>query len=279
LRSRPTKTYVAFGVEEVYDAFDEYEHANPFPPFSVEAGSVEEARREGEKVIEHYVDGARRRAGYFSTGTFVARVIQIADERGELVLDASRDLIRVGPFPSDERGAIPSRYPTRVCFLSYSSFDTGFANALKEKLAGRGYLAWFAPDRPDMPKAWVEEEQSLRERIASGVRAARVVLVVISDHSIASRWVAFEVDAALTGTTSPSQPAILGLAVSDLTSDALWLSEVRSRHAVYDLTSWQDATSFEVQFQRITADMDEIFRAKRARRRWLARGRSRGAIA
>ena len=248
------ETYVVLGVEEVYDAFDEYEHANPLPPFSVRATSIGEAKDQGTEAIEYFVRETRK--GFFSSGSFVARVIQIADESGELVLDESQELVRVWPFRSDERSVIPADgLPARVAFLAHSSGDNEFAQALTARLKAHRFVIWFAPERPDMPKDSTEEEALLRGKIAEGIAAARVVLVVVSKQSAGSDWVAFETSSAIEGQEASGRPAIIGLRLEPVADQPPWLRQLQDRFAVRDWSRWRDETWLSEQTEQLAAEM------------------------
>ena len=254
-------TYSVFGVEEVYDAFDEYEHANAVPPFAVYADSLDEAKAKGVEAIWQYIKWTRE--GFFSSGEFVPRVIQIADESGRLVFNDPQQLVRTWPFSSDETSLIPSNgLPTRVCFISYNSRDEGFARSLHNQLLKFRYLTWFAPERLDMPRRRFVEEQLIKSRIADGIRAARIVLVAISEHSLASSWVAFEVLTAIESEKLRKRPAIIGLQIAPVASEGQWLSELRIRHSIRDFSQWQNSVWFREQAEDLARDMNAIFESR-----------------
>jgi restriction system protein len=79
------KRYTVLGVEHVYDAFDEYEHPNAMPPFQVKASSVEEAISKGEKSLQSIITEQRKNLGSLSSGTFIAEIVQILDNTGEVL--------------------------------------------------------------------------------------------------------------------------------------------------------------------------------------------------
>ncbi len=78
-----SREYTIKGVEEVYDAFDDFEHENDLPILSVNAISVEEAIKDAESIMQGRIDKDRRRCA--CTGTFIFRVDEVSDKRGNLV--------------------------------------------------------------------------------------------------------------------------------------------------------------------------------------------------
>lgn len=232
------RKYTIFGVEEVYDAFDEYEHANALPSFCVYATSVTEAVSEGHRLLEMFIDYNQKysREGFLNSGMFIPNVIQIGDEEGNIVYDRSSDLIRSWPFSSDERNLIPRKLPTQICFLSYSHKDTPFVLKLLAAIKQYSLLPWFDLERPDMPNGRPEEDEILRQRIIEGIISASVFIVTISDNSLASKWVEMEVLTALEKTQ-----IVFGIQISPITITApSWLMELQLRQKLLDFKEWQN---------------------------------------
>src|SRR5205807_633320 len=76
------------------------------------------------------------------------------------------------------------------CFISYSSKDQGFTERLYADLQSKGVRCWFAPE--DMKIG-----DKIRQRIDETIRLYDKLLLVLSEYSVASEWVEFEVEAAL----------------------------------------------------------------------------------
>ena len=244
------KKYAIFGVEEVYDAFDEYEHANPLPPFCINSSSLEDAKAEGLRLLSQYIQYNKNysREEFYSTGTFVPRLIQIRDETGKIVLDHSSELIRSWPFQSDERCLIPSELPTQTCFLSYSRKDISFELFLNKRLPKYSLLPWFDLERPDMPNGRTEDDAVIKQRIVNGINSASVFLITISDFSIASKWVELEVLTALEKQRLQGSPKIIGLQISQIkTPIPPWLNQLLDHQYIFDLGCWQDGATRESQ--------------------------------
>lgn len=251
--------YTVFGVEEVYDAFDEYEHANPHAPFSVEADSVDEAVERGTRDLRQWIEYERE--GFWASGWFVPRIILVADDNGDLVLDARGSLIRDWPFKSDDRGVIPpGQLPTRICFLSYNHLDELFAARLYRGLLRQNFICWYAPERPEMPgHGRVERDQVLRQRIASGISAAHIVIVVVSETALASAWVEFEVSSAIEGRRLNGRPSVIGLALSRVGTRTEWLIQIETDGPLRDFSQWQDDAWFDLAVRAFASELDAIY--------------------
>lgn len=242
--------YSIFGVEEVYDAFDEYEHANALPPFCISASSVKEAETEGMHLLNQYLDYNQRysREAFYSTGTFIPLLIQIRDELGNVLIDHSRKLIRSWPFQSDERNLIPDNLPTQICFLSYSRRDISFELILNRYLSTYSLLPWLDLERPDMPNGRPESDDIIKNRIMDGINSADVFLITISDDSVASKWVEFEACTALESNRLYGKPKIIGLQISQITtSNSPWLKKLQECQYLLDISGWKGDATRELQ--------------------------------
>lgn len=74
-------------------------------------------------------------------------------------------------------------------FLSHSSVDKRFVRRLAKRLEEAGYGTWL--DEHELVVG-----DALAAKIAQGIRMARVVLVVVSEASVKSKWLKFELNIA-----------------------------------------------------------------------------------
>ena len=74
-------------------------------------------------------------------------------------------------------------------FISHSSTDNSFVRSLAEKIKNSGYSVWL--DERDMIVG-----DSLAEKISKAIEDARIVLVIVSKASIASKWLKYELNIA-----------------------------------------------------------------------------------
>ena len=85
----PKNLYIVAGVEEVYDAFDEFEHSNAIDPVEVKASSIEDAITKGRKILQSKIDGSRRKGGFMTHGSFSASVTKVLDLKGNVLYEKS----------------------------------------------------------------------------------------------------------------------------------------------------------------------------------------------
>lgn len=253
--------YTVFGVEEVYDAFDVFEHSNALAPVVIEASSIEDARREGANALTNDIRAAR--AGFRQSGDFVSSVTQIIDSDGYLVYQDTSGMVRGLPFPSDERSlgllAAGLQTDTRTCFLSYNSEDTDFVRVLFNELLTHRFLCWFAPERPEMPSIDRIDNETLELRLTEAIYSSRVVLVIISDHSIKSRWVNFEVSKAIEKNRSATIPQLIGLRIEESNVAASWILPLIKNHLLLDFKNWRDGHWFSNRVAELASQLTAMF--------------------
>ena len=68
------------------------------------------------------------------------------------------------------------------CFISYSSQDDDFARRLHADLQQNGVRCWFAPED-------LKIGDKFRTRIDESIRICDKLMVILTEHSIASPWV------------------------------------------------------------------------------------------
>lgn len=88
IRNKKEDYFIVEGVEDVYDAFDEFEHSKECDPVIVEAGSLDQAIKKGEKIIQEGIDRYRRKGGYMSVGMFIGRATKVKNVNGEVLYNS-----------------------------------------------------------------------------------------------------------------------------------------------------------------------------------------------
>ena len=118
----------------------------------------------------------------------------------------------------------PIEYYT--CFISYASHDQDFAERIYADLQSKGVRCWFAPEN-------LEIGDPIRSRIEETIRRYDKLIVVLSEHSISSTWVAYEVEQALNKEPAgiPNVLYPIRLDTDVLTTTATWAEDIkRTRH-------------------------------------------------
>jgi hypothetical protein len=138
----------------------------------------------------------------------------------------------------------PIEYYT--CFISYSSKDQEFAERLYTDLQSKGVRCWYASE--DM-----EIGDKIRPRIDETIRLYDKLLVVLSEHSIASSWVAYEVEKALNkepeGTPNVLFPIRLDQTL--LTCPTPWAEDIRRTRHIGDFERWKEHDTYQKSLQRL----------------------------
>lgn len=243
------KELVIKGVEQVYDAFDEYEHANPIE-LRLNDISLSEAIAQGRSLLQSMVDKVRKEGGFLATGSFIAELTRIEDVNGYvLYLDSGpvdRGLRFFGGDLEDYRDVA-----SRFVFISYSHKDEPFVCALVREIQKRGIRLWF--DRDDISTEarllrfdTTSDDETVMLKILTRVidRAERLLLVA-SKNSIGSRWVETEVSLVLKEGERWKIPIDCLLIEKDILPEApAWVSSLAEVHRLYDFSNWQDPESW-----------------------------------
>lgn len=255
--------FTVMGIEEVYDAFDDYEHSNRLPPMGVTAISIEEAMKEGEHALKNYIEETRK--GFWSSGWFTPQVVQVVDEDGYLVFEDRQAWKRTG---IDEDYLVPLIPELRIiqkklrsCFLSYNSKNEDFANYIYQKLKERHYACWYAPIAPEMTKHQFEQVGFIKKKLAEAISITRLFLVALSRESVASPWVQFEVQTALTEEQRQGNARVIGLAIEPPVTKRQWIQELINRKRILDFSEWKNSSRFVDLLDSLTLLMNQCFEA------------------
>jgi hypothetical protein len=137
------------------------------------------------------------------------------------------------------------------CFISYSTKDQEFADRLYADLQAAGVRCWFAPED-------LKIGDKFRDRIDESIRLHDKLLIVLSEHSVQSSWVATEVEAAFEREHREQGrlvlfPIRLDDAVMD-TSQA-WAADIRRRRHIGNFEGWENHGSYKKAFERLIRDL------------------------
>jgi len=124
-------------------------------------------------------------------------------------------------------------------FISYAHQDEIMVKRLYTDLRKNNVLCWFAPE--DMKIG-----DNIRHRIDESIHRHDKLLLVLSEHSVASQWVEHEVETALSkeyeGKPNVLFPIRLDNAVMKSTTG--WASHIRLTRHIGDFTNWQDDAAY-----------------------------------
>jgi uncharacterized protein YjbI with pentapeptide repeats len=143
---------------------------------------------------------------------------------------------------------VPLQYYT--CFISHSSKNQDFVGRLYADLQNKGVRCWLA--LYDMRTG-----DKIRECIDETIHLYDKVLLILSEHAVASSWVETEVETALEKERQMQergnpQTVLFPIRLDDtiLHTTKPWAKEVRRRH-ITDFTGWKQHDDYQKAFHQL----------------------------
>ncbi len=163
------------------------------------------------------------------------------------------------------------------CFISYSTLDQEFAERLHADLQAKGVRCWFAPHD-------IRGGRKIHEQIDEAIRLHDKLLLILSEHSMASDWVQTEIAKARKREAQEKRQMLFPVALVpyDLSPDEAqrlrsvgtpgkavtikeWecfdadrgkdsAREIRE-YFIPDFSNWKDHDSYQQAFQRLVSDL------------------------
>lgn len=135
-------------------------------------------------------------------------------------------------------------------FISYSSKNHAFAEALYNQLQATGVRCWFAPED-------IKIGDKFRQRIDEAVRIHDKLLLILSKESIASVWVEEEVESALEKERKRKKTVLFPIRIDDavIKSKKAWAASLRRMRHIGDFSQWKDHDSYSKAFDRLLRDL------------------------
>jgi hypothetical protein len=135
------------------------------------------------------------------------------------------------------------------CFISYSSQDQECAERLHADLQNKGVRCWFAPED-------LKIGDKFRTRIDEAIRYHDKLLLILSEHSVNSKWVEKEVETAFDKEIADHTvlfPVRLDDAV--MKTDRAWAADIRRTRHIGDFSCWKDYDAYQKAFERLLRDL------------------------
>ncbi len=135
-------------------------------------------------------------------------------------------------------------------FISYSSKDQKFADRLYADLQNKGVRCWLA-----------SEDLKIGDRIRTGIdeaiRMHEKLLLVLSEHSVASDWVEQEVETALERERKEKRLILFPIRLDDavMKIEGGWPALIRNTRNIGDFRKWKDHDSYQKVFDRLLRDL------------------------
>jgi hypothetical protein len=136
------------------------------------------------------------------------------------------------------------------CFISYSSKEEAFARRLYADLQSQNVRCWFAPE--DMKIG-----DKIRPRIDESIRMYDRLLIVLSEHSVSSKWVEFEVEAAMDKEQEGKSPVLFPVRLDNtvMESATAWAAHIKRTRHIGDFTHWKNHDDYDTAFSRLLRDL------------------------
>jgi hypothetical protein len=144
------------------------------------------------------------------------------------------------------------------CFISYSTEDQQFAERLHADLQDKGVRCWFAPHQ-------MQGGKKIHEQIDEAIRVYDRLLLIVSPHSMGSRWVKTEIANARTKELAQGRKVLFPVRLVDFHAIRQWklfdadigddsAGEIRE-YFIPDFSNWENHDSYKQAFQRLLSDL------------------------
>lgn len=110
---------------------------------------------------------------------------------------------------------------------------------------------WFAPEG-------LRIGDRFRQRIEESIRVYDKLLVLLSEHSVSSSWVATEVEAAFEKERKdPTRTVLFPVRLDDavMNTGEAWAADIRRTRHIGDFTRWKDHDPYKKAFERLLRDL------------------------
>jgi uncharacterized protein YjbI with pentapeptide repeats len=131
-------------------------------------------------------------------------------------------------------------------FISYASQDKAIAQRLYADLRANDVPCWFALHD-------LEPGDYFREEIDKAISTQEKLLLILSEHSIKSRWVKYEVGRVLNREIEQDRKILYPIHVDDTVFKSTdgWAADLRAHRHIGDFTDWQNPTAYQEAFTRL----------------------------
>ena len=135
-------------------------------------------------------------------------------------------------------------------FISYSSKDETLACRLYTDLQASGVRCWFAPK--DMKIG-----DQIRSRIDEAIHLQEKLLLLLSEHALASAWVEDEVEAAREKEQRQQREVLFPIRLDEsvMQTTQAWAAKLRRTRHIGDFTHWTKPQKYRRAFERLLHDL------------------------
>jgi uncharacterized protein YjbI with pentapeptide repeats len=136
-------------------------------------------------------------------------------------------------------------------FISFSHGDQAFADRLHADLRAMNVRCWLIPEE-------TKAGDGARARIDESIRLYDKLLLVLSEHSIASDWLEQEVQSALAKEHGTGQKVLFPIQVDGAVAatDIGWARDILNTRYVADFRHWQQQEAYQKAFDQLLLDLE-----------------------
>ena len=145
---------------------------------------------------------------------------------------------------------VPQPIQYQSLFISYARQDEVVARQLHANLCKNKVSCWFAPHD-------LQPGNYFRERIDQAIHSQDKLLLLLSEHSINSGWVRYEVELALARENREQREILFPLRLDDAIFGCIasWAVSLQAMRHIGDFTNWQDEAEYQDAFSRLLRDL------------------------
>lgn len=135
-------------------------------------------------------------------------------------------------------------------FISYSSKDEMLARRLHVDLQAHGVRCWFAPED-------LKVGDKICPRIDEAIHLQEKLLLLLSQHALASAWVEDEVEAAIEKENQQQREVLFPVRLDEsvMQTPQAWAAKLRRSRHIGDFTRWTDPQLYQQAFDRLLRDL------------------------
>ena len=161
------------------------------------------------------------------------------------------------PGQTRGRGIEPQTGLLASCFISYSAKDQEFADRLCVDLQSKGVRCWFAPEE-------MKAGRKIDEQIDEAIRLHDRLLLILSEHSMKSKWVNTEIAKARKREVKDGKRVLFPVrlvgfeALNDwerIDSTGQDMAEEIREYFIPDFSNWKDHDSYQTALRRLVRDL------------------------
>jgi len=173
----------------------------------------------------------------------------------------SKKLLRDCGLPDNFIEQLPTLLADPIsysCFIGYSTNDQEFADRLHADLQDSGVRSWFAPQD-------IKDGEKLHEQIDRAMASYHRLLLILSEHSMNSKWVKTEIAEAREREAAEGKQLLIPIRLVDYERIKDWqcfdadrgedsAREIRE-YFIPDFTNWKDSSAYQKSFDRLLRDL------------------------